>query len=332
MLSGDIDSSLAVRMIMDQGIKVIGLRFISPFNRCDTGDCNSTSELASQMGIKLIAVPNCHDYLDVVREPKFGRGSGMNPCIDCRIYLLRKAKTIAEEEGAKFIFTDEAIGQRPLSQHWKIIEFIEREAGLEGKVLRPLSVGLLPETEAEAMGWVDRNALIRASGLRKRKGGPSVKVTDTFDYPCPKGGCLLTDHYFAIRLEDRLSHHPQGLTLKDINLLKIGRHFRVDGHKAIVGRDRDENDRLMSMASDQFIVLSPVSVPGPVGILENDGMASLSIVAEIVARYCDNEGKKVQLKVSSRFGGGSLEADPMPLTELKEYRIVSTRNEGAGCC
>ncbi|MDW5563851.1 MAG: hypothetical protein SA339_11540 [Methanomassiliicoccus sp.] len=320
LLSGDADSSLAVRMVMDQGIKVIVLRFISPFNRRVSGESNSTSDLASRMGLKLIAVPNCHDYLDIVREPKFGRGSGMNPCIDCRIYLLRKAKVIADEEGADFIFTDEAIGQKPLSQHWKIIEFIEREAGLEGKVLRPLSAGLLPETEAERMGWVDRKALKSASGQR-RKGGPIVKVSDAFDYPCPAGGCMLTDRRFAARLKDFLEHGVNELTLKDVNLLKIGRHFRVDGHKVIIGRDRDENIHLLTFASDQYAVLSPVSIPGPVGILENEGMESLETVASMVARYCDHGGKKVQLKVSSVFGGGTLEAEPMKVKEVEAYRV-----------
>jgi hypothetical protein len=329
LLSGDTNSSMAIKMVMDQGIKVIGLRFISPFSRYDKEDCGNTSELASQMGIKLIAVPNCHDYLDIVREPKFGRGSGMNPCIDCRIYLLKKAKAIAEEEGAKFIFTDEAIGQKPLSQHWRIIEFIEREAGLEGKVLRPLSVGLLPETEAETVGWVDRKALM--SGYRHgRTGGHQVKVSDHFDYPCPKGGCLLTDRNFAARLDDLLPTGTKELTLKDVNLLKIGRHFRVDGHKAVIGRDRDENNRLLAIASDHYVVITPVSVPGAVGILENDGTESLDTVASIVARYCDNEGKKVQLKVSSVFGGGTLEAEPMPLTELKRYRVGAGKSVGNG--
>jgi len=320
LLSGDADSPLAVKMILNQGIKVIDLRFISPFSRCDPEDCNNTSELASRMGIRLIPVPNCHDYLDIVREPKYGRGSGMNPCIDCRIYLLKKAKAIAEEEGAKFIFTDEAIGQKPLSQHWKIIEFIEREAGLEGKVLRPLSAGLLPETEAEKMGWVDWPALISSSG-EKRMGSSLVNVSDTFDYPCPKGGCMLTERSFAARLEDLLAHGAKELTLNDVNLLKVGRHFCVNGYKVVIGRDRDENNRLLSLATDQFIVLSPVSIPGPVGILENDGMEVLEEAAAMVARYSDNDGKRVQLKVSSVFGGGILETKPMDPEDVDTYRI-----------
>lgn len=320
LLSGDADSSLAIKMIMDQGIRVVGLRFISPFSRCDPEDCNNTSELASRMGIRLIPVPNCHDYLDIVRGPKYGRGSGMNPCIDCRIYLLKKAKAIAEEEGAKFIFTDEAIGQKPPSQHWKIIEFIEREAGLEGKVLRPLSAGLLPETEAEKMGWVDRQALI-SSSREKRMGDFLVNVSDTFDCPCPNGGCLLTERSFAARLEDFLAHGAKELTLNDVNLLKVGRHFCVHGHKVVIGRDRDENNRLLTLASDQYIVLSPVSIPGPVGILENDGMEVLEEAAAMVARYSDNDGRRVQLKVSSVFGGGTLEAEPMDPEDLKTYRI-----------
>jgi hypothetical protein len=250
----------------------------------------------------------------------------MNPCIDCRIYTLRKPKDIADEMGAKFIFTGESIGQGPADRHRKAFELIEREAGLEGKVLRPLSARLLPETEAERMGWVDRGALTSISIRSRRQQMPPVKIDDGIDYPCRAGGCLLTDLNFAARLDDFLVNGAGSLALKDVNLLKLGRHFRVDGYKVVIGRDRAENAKLITLASDDFIILSPASVPGPVGILENNGTGSLDTVASMVARYCDSGGKKVQLKVSSAFGGGTLEAEPMPLTELKRYRIG-----GRGC-
>lgn len=320
LLSDDADAPMAVRMVQEQGIKVVGVRFVSPFGRCGPLGCR-ISEMAGRLGIRLIAVPTGHDYLEVVQEPRFGRGSGMNPCIDCRIYVLRKAKAIAEEMGARFIFTPEVIGQRPADRHQDTLDLIEREAGVEGKVLRPLSAGVLPETEMERTGLIDRDALMRASvrGRRARRSPPKVK--DANDIPCRTEGCLLCDRHFAVRLEDHLAHQEGALTLKDVNLLKMGRHFRVNGHKVIVGRDRYENARLSLLASEDHIVMSPVSVPGPVGLLDRDGMESLEIAASMVAHYSDSGGKKVQLKVSSKFGGGLLEAEPMPLTELKRYRL-----------
>ncbi len=319
LLSDEAGASEAVKIVQEQGIKVVGLRFVFPFGR--GGPKDGISEMADRLGIRLIAVPTCHDYLEVVREPRFGRGSGMNPCIDCRIYVLKKAKAIAEEVGAKFIFTPEVIGQGSAERQREALGLIEREAGVEGKVLRPLCAGMLPETEAERMGWVDRDALLNASRGRKARRPPS-KAKDVNDYPCQAEGCLLYDRHFAARLEDHMSHQGGALTLRDINLLKLGRHFRVNGHKVIVGRDRGENTRLGLMASGEHIVLSPVSVPGPVGLLDKGGMESLDIAASMVARYSDCGGKRIQIKVSSDLGDGVLEAEPMPLTELKRYRIA----------
>jgi hypothetical protein len=169
------------------------------------------------------------------------------------------------------------------------------------------------------MGWIDRGAL---AGFPERRGrAASAQEPGLPDHRCHAEGCLLADPNFAARLRDFLTHGDGSLTLKDVGLLKLGRHFRVDGHKAVIGRDRGENVRLLALASDEHIMLCPVAVPGPVGLLDYEGTESLGTVASMVARYCDGGGRKVRLKVSSRFGGGILEAEPMPLTELKEYLV-----------
>ncbi len=321
LLSGGLDSSLAVKMIMDQGIEVVALKFTSPFCQCDSGGCAHAAELAEKLGIKLISVPKGQEYLDIIRHPQFGRGSGMNICIDCRIFILKKAKIMAEEMDAKFIFTGEVVGQRPMSQHRRTLDLIEKEAGLEGKLLRPLSAQLLPETEAERMGWVDRNALLAISG-RSRK--PQIELAEEIgivDYPCPAGGCLLTSKEFASKLRDLLEHNGDRLTAGDIALLKVGRHFRVENRKVIIGRDQAENDRLRALYNEDLTLLEPLSVPGPVCLVEGDPLDSVEIIAALVARYSDHNGRPVSIKVSSIRGTFMIEAVPAEPGRIDAFRI-----------
>lgn len=318
LLSGGLDSSLAVKMIKDQGIEVIALKFTSPFCNCDSGGKCHAPVLAKELGIRLITIAKDEDYLDIVRNPRFGRGSGMNPCLDCRIYMLEHAKKIAEDIDAKFIFTGEVLGQRPMSQHRRAMDLIEHEVGLEGKILRPLSAGLMPPTEAELNGWVDREKLLSISG-RSRK--PQIKLADEIglaDYPCPAGGCLLTSKEFAVRLKDHIDHHPGRITWNDIALLKLGRHLRISGRKLIIGRDERENRDLLRFAGDSFLLLEPAAIPGPVALMERGDLSIIPEAASIVARYSDNNGEPVMIKSAD---GPSLLAGPCDETKIDMYRI-----------
>jgi tRNA-specific 2-thiouridylase len=321
LLSGGLDSSLAVKMVLDQGIEVIALKFTSAFCQCDTGGCCHAADLAEKLGIRLISVPKGQDYLDIVRNPKFGRGSGMNACVDCRIYMLKRSKTMADELGAKFIFTGEVVGQRPMSQQRRTLSLIEREAGLEGKLVRPLSAKLLPETEAEKMGWIDRKALLNISG-RSRK--PQIELAaekGLIDYPCPAGGCLLTSKEFSSKLRDFLEHNPDSLTPKDVALLKVGRHFRVNGFKAMIGRNKEENDRLRAFANAEYTLMEPASIPGPVCLCEGDDPGTLDLVAAMVARYSDNIGQEVQVRVTRDGMETAIKVLPAEPTKNDPYRI-----------
>lgn len=296
LLSGGLDSSLATTMMIDQGFEVIALKFTSPFCRCDSGGRCHAADLARRLGIKLLVVPKGEEYFDIVRAPRFGRGSGMNPCIDCRIYMLTKAKEIAEKIGARIIFTGEVVGQRLMSQRKETLLLIEKEAGLEGKVLRPLSARLLPPTEAEKRGWVDRERLLAMSGRSRRPQMSLAKSVGLRDYPCPAGGCLLTSKEYSLKLRDFLTRSPDSFTTRDAILLSIGRHFRIDGDKLIIGRFKKENLRLRSLSTGHDWVIEPVSVPGPTALFQSERQELLRAAASFVAKYSDSNGRKIRMR------------------------------------
>jgi len=224
--------------------------------------------------------------LEVVKHPKHGYGSNMNPCIDCRIFMLKKAKAYMEGSGASFLVTGEVLGERPMSQRRDAMRLIEKEAGLEGFIVRPLSAKLLPISIPEKEGWVDREKLLTIQG-RSRK--PQIKLAKQFgidDYPCPAGGCLLTDPGFARRTKDLILHDPN-FSINDVHLLKIGRHFRFSPKlKLMVGRNEEENEKVQTFAQEEDILIKVQQYPGPLSLLrgEIDPMG-IEKAAAITVRY-----------------------------------------------
>ncbi|MCX7910705.1 MAG: hypothetical protein N2505_03900, partial [Endomicrobia bacterium] len=206
LISGGLDSELATRIILEQKIEIIGLHFITPFCLCDKkGSCNSQSlRVAKDLNIELKIIPLKDEYLEIVKNPKYGYGKNLNPCIDCRIMMLRYTKKIMQEVGALFVVTGEVLGQRPKSQNIKALKIIEKEAGLEGLILRPLSAKVLPETIPEKLGWVQRDKLFNIVGRQRKIQIELAKNFDMKNYPCPSGGCLLTDPNFSKRIKDVL--------------------------------------------------------------------------------------------------------------------------------
>lgn len=291
LMSGGLDSNLAVRIVHDMGIEIIGVHFTGPFCLCNrgSGGCiHYARKIADELGIRFSTIGLGSEYMDIVVNPKHGRGSGMNPCLDCRILMFRRAKQMMVDEGASFILTGEVLGQRPMSQLSDKLKIIEREAELGGLILRPLSAKYMPPTVAEEEGWVDREALLDIRGRGRRPQMDLAEKLQIGDYPCPAGGCLLTDKHFAARLREHIEHTSE-LKMSDIPLLKIGRHFRLpSGVGLVVGRDQSENERLEAIAGDNDSMLTPENVVGPTGLstsLLSDEDAELA--GEIVAAYCD---------------------------------------------
>ncbi|MCM8763016.1 MAG: 7-cyano-7-deazaguanine synthase [Candidatus Omnitrophica bacterium] len=335
LLSGGLDSTLAAKLIQEQGIEVVALHFTSPFCLCNKrssckvrlgfGFRNEAESAAKNLGVSLKILNKGEELLQVIKNPKYGYGANMNPCIDCRILMFKKARAYMEEIGASFIITGEVVGQRPMSQRKNIMGLIEKEAGVAGLVLRPLSAQVMPETIPEKNGWVDRSKLLAITG-RTRK--PQIALAQKYnikDYPCASGGCLLTDPRFSLRLKDLLKYGE--LNLNEIELLKIGRHFRLSPHtKLVVGRDKEENERILRLKQANDGLLIPQDTLGPTGLLrqktDDDQDDQIDLSSRIVARYCDRNGKtKVKLLFSRLNVSMEKEVDPLSDETLKRLRI-----------
>ncbi len=285
LLSGGLDSTLSAKLMLEQGIEIYAINFTSPFCTCTPkkAGCAAVITAVRELGgIKLKRVVLKDEYLKIVRNPKYGYGSGMNPCIDCRIMKIRKAGEYMRKIGASFLFTGEVLGQRPMSQHKSAIEIIDRESGLKGYILRPLSAAHFKPTIPELKGWVDKSEMLDITG-RSRKTQISLAAEKGIkDYPCPAGGCLLTDKNFSRKIRDyfTFTEHP---SIKDISILKVGRHFRFDsGDKVIVARNEKECKMLKKLCRLGDHLLFPMDFSGPSVILQGDLMKA---AAEKMVQY-----------------------------------------------
>jgi len=320
LLSGGLDSTLAVKLILDQGIEVEALNFWTPFCLCGRSGCGAF-EVAKKFSMPIKAMKLDKEYLQILRKPKYGYGKNMNPCIDCRILMLKKAKKYAQEIGASFIFTGEVLDERPMSQHLKALKIIEKEANLVDKILRPLSAKLLPPTIMENKGLVDREKLGNIRGRSRKK---QIKMAAEFgimNYPCPAGGCLLTYKEFAGKVRD-LFDHKKRVTMEDVQFLKVGRHFRLGKNKLIVGKNEAENKILLRMKSKNDYYFEAENTGSPITILQGPKTRkAIEKAADLTAFYSDKKGD-----VSVKFGRAILDRSIIspkiePL-EVEKLRII----------
>jgi len=299
MFSGGLDSTLAAKIMLNEGFEVTALHFYTGFNgklsrEIPNGPgwkwtpAESVMNSADKLGIRLVAMDVSNEYIDIVTHPKYGYGSGINPCIDCRISLLKKAQELMETEQAILVFTGEVMGQRPMSQHRLTLNLIEKKAGLEERLLRPLSAKLLEPTIAEKESIVNREHLYSFNG-RTRK--PQQKLAEEFGidwYPQPAGGCLLTEKSFRQKYFDFINHlKDRDITLCDLNSFKAGRHLRLkSGIKVIVGRNKIENDYLEKLLSSEYWLFDAKDFPGAaVFAIDEPSEEDFPEIASICARY-----------------------------------------------
>lgn len=317
LLSGGLDSQLAVRVLQEQGIAVQAVAFRSLFFGSAAAEA-----AARRLNVPLLVEDFTPAIVALVRHPPHGFGAGLNPCIDCHIAMIRRAGELMRERGCHFIATGEVLNQRPMSQNRKALDLIARESGCADRLLRPLSAKLLPETEPERLGWVDRERLCALEGRSRRAQVVLAMKLGVTEYPQPAGGCLLTDPGYARRLKDLKEH--EGLELADdVIRLRIGRHFRLGNARLIVGRDEGENTRLAAMARPSEFFLRARDCPGPSGLLAAPATpADIRRAAEICARYSDvPPGGTLVVEVRSDAAAQALEVSPAPRGDADALRI-----------
>ena len=290
LLSGGLDSTLAIKTMQKQGFEVSAVAIKTPFCDFDCGrGCGfEIRERADNLGVNLKTVYLGDEYIEMLKHPKHGFGSGMNPCIDCRAMMFEAGKKHMEEIGAEFIISGEVLGQRPMSQFAPALKKIEKLSNLEGKIVRPLSAALLPATDPEKNGLIKRKDLGMIRGRSRKEQLKMAKEFGIEDPPNAGGGCLLTDPAFSLRAID-LFKHIETPTTNDIDLLKIGRHFRLDQNtKLIVGRNKDENEMMHALALSNDILLEAKEHVGPTTLLRGNGIEKhIEFSAKITLRYSD---------------------------------------------
>ncbi len=334
LLSGGLDSQIAVRMMKEQNIEVEAVAIKTPFCDfdCGKGCGHKVMEVSSELGIKLKTVYLGKEYLTMLKNPKHGYGSGMNPCIDCRKMMYDEAKKHMNTIGADFLITGEVLHQRPMSQNSNALSVIEKETGMEGKVLRPLSAQLLPKTEPEKKGLVDRSLLGSIQGRSRKEQLQLANRFDIADPPNSAGGCLLTDPQFAVRIRDLMKYSVDEPSINDVELLKLGRHFRFNEYsKLIVGRNHSENENLLSLSLKHDFIIQAVDIPGPVAILRISDKPDLRRHKKlllssigITLRYSDALPEKnceVRVTYKKSKSNKVVTAMPYSIVEAEKYRI-----------
>ena len=320
LLSGGLDSQLAVRMMQERGFEVSAVAIKTPFCDFDCGrGCGfEIRERADDLNVDLKTVYLGDEYVEMLKNPKYGRGAGFNPCIDCRAMMFGAAKKRMEEIGAEFVISGEVLGQRPMSQHGPALRTIEKESRLEGKIVRPLSAALLPATDPERDGLIRREDMGTIRGRTRRAQLRMAEQYAIEDPPNAGGGCLLTDPQFGRKTRD-LFDHTETPTINDIDLLKVGRHFRFDEMtKIVTGRNKDENGVISALALPGDVLLEARDHMGPVSVIRGDsggGAISdyhVSLAASITLRYSDApKGQDAKWAVTVRRvrGGGREDGD-----------------------
>lgn len=328
LISGGLDSMLATKLMLDQGIHVEGINFFTGF--CNSGHTsairnnkkakpprNDALWVAEQLGIKLHIIDIVEEYKEVLLNPKHGYGQNLNPCLDCKIFMVKKAREWMESNGFDFIVTGEVVGQRPKSQRKETMPIVEKRSGADELLLRPLCAKHMTPTKPELEGWIDREKLFDFHG-RNRK--PQLALAEQYhfeDFAQPAGGCcVLTDANYSKRLQDMWAHRSsKDYSMDDIILLKAGRHIRPNQrYKLIVGRDMGENNFLQGFRK-QFISMRAKYHTGPLVLIEGDELSDddLKYAARIMTRFCGGRDEASVVVEVTRFADEAQEFEVKPM-------------------
>ncbi|MGD9152570.1 MAG: tRNA (5-methylaminomethyl-2-thiouridylate)-methyltransferase [Gammaproteobacteria bacterium] len=313
LISGGLDSLLATKVILEQGIHVEGLNFYSGFfgvggqvatlrSKQNKPNYNDAQWIADQLGIKLHVIDVVEEFKHVFLNPKYGYGSQLNPCIDCKIFIVQQALAWMKENDFDFIISGEVIGQRPMSQRRDAMNVIKRDSGAEDLLLRPLCAKHFPETIPEKKGWVDRDKLLNFVGRDRTPHIALAKKYGFKNFPQPAGGCLLTEAGFAARVKDMwCSKDNKDYNLDEINLLKVGRHLRPCSHfKLIIGRFDAEN-KFLEKYQDKYISLHCVDRSSPLVLVDGEvSQDDLNLAVRITAKFSKhNDAEDILVQIDN---------------------------------
>ena len=326
LLSGGLDSRLAVKMMLDQGIEVEAVNFVTVFCTCTAkSSCRSEArKAAEEYGLPLKVLNATDEILEAVRNPKHGYGRGLNPCLDCRISMFRRAGKYMEETGADFLVTGEVWGERPMSQRPDALHVIEKESGLAGLIVRPLSAHLFEPTVPEREGWIDREKLMAIEGRSRKPQMQLAAEIGVGDYPCPAGGCLLCDRNFAARLKGLLEEDPYP-AIAEIQALRLGRlFFSSEGKRIMIPRNEEETKRLVALARSGDLLMGAEKHMGPTAVIKGEaiGGATLREAAALTARF--GQGREEDAvtvswrRADSEEAAGAVEVSPADGWKLAE--------------
>ena len=322
LMSGGLDSQLAIRVLQNAGAEVEAVCFSTPFF-----DISAAKKAADALGVKLHVVDFTDDEIALVKNPPHGFGGAMNPCIDCHATMIRRAGELMADLGYDFVATGEVQGQRPMSQNRQSLGVVEKCSGLKGRLVRPMSAKLLEPTIPELEGKLDREKLLDISGRSRDRQIALAAEFGIVDYPSPAGGCKLTEDGFCRKLKDLQDH--EGLDDRRlVELLLVGRRFRLpDGSSVILGRDRIENQVLRG--ERRGVCIAPVNVPGPTALVPAlKSESDLAMAEELVCSYSRYDRLEGDIRLSVRLasdeaGKGGERSVPRPYVreKFKVYQI-----------
>lgn len=326
LFSGGLDSILATKMMLEQGVDVIAVNFSAKLCMCG---CKKTGESPAQSAAGMLKVPLktidiTDDFIEIIKNPRYGHGANMNPCIDCKIYMLKYAKAMMEEAGASFLVTGEVLGERPMSQRKDALNLIEKRADVKGILLRPLTAKNLEPTKPELEGIVDREMLLDIKGRSRKSQMALAEKFGITKYPNPAGGCLLTDPGFAKRIRDAIAHNE--FSAENIAILSVGRLFRLsDKVRLVVGRDDYENSILLSLAKSDDTVFKLKDHQGPISVLigvRDDGLVKQAAgIAAYHTKFRGEESVKVDYWKGRDVAKETISVKAAEREEIENLRI-----------
>jgi len=318
MISGGLDSILAAKLVKDQGIEVIGICFKSYFFNEE-----NALKIVKQIDIPLEVVDFSEEHFEMVKNPIHGHGKNMNPCIDCHAMMMRYCGELLEKFHADFIITGEVLNQRPMSQNRSALDVVKNESGIGRKILRPLSAKNLNITEMERVGLIDREALMDIQGRNRKVQMELAEKWGILDYPSPAGGCRLTDPNYSRRLKEVLQH-KEDTSKKDLELLRIGRHFRVDKDAKIIStRTEEEGNLLKELLTEDDLIFTTADYNGSTVVIIGKGTNSdIEFAAKVSGRYCKGKDEKIVAIKYGMYGhplNKSMDIAPATEEEINKY-------------